>query len=61
MQLIYDEIIYIYIYIRLKIYSYKKTGYSLNPGVSEVIDLNNTLKHFLPDYLKVSVTIDDVR
>ena len=37
-------------------------GYSLNPGIYEVVDLNNTLKaHFLPDNVKVSVTIDDVR
>ena len=26
-----------------------------------MIDLNNTLKHILPDNVKVSVTIDDVR
>ena len=40
---------------------YKKTGYSLNPGIYEVDDLNNTLKHILPDNVKLSVTIDDIR
>ena len=39
----------------------KKTGYSLNPGSYEVVDLNNTLKHILADNVKISVTIDDVR
>ena len=39
----------------------KRTGYSLNPSVHEVVDLNNTLKHILSDNVKVSVTIDDGR
>ena len=39
----------------------KRTGYSLNAGIYEVVDLNNTLRYFLPDNVKVSVTIDDVR
>ena len=39
----------------------KRTGYSLNPGIYDVIDLNNTLKYILPDKVKVSVTIDDIR
>ena len=38
----------------------KKTGYSLSPGIYEVVDLNNTLKYFLPDNVKVNVTIDNV-
>ena len=33
----------------------------MNPGIYEVIDLNNTLNHILPDNIKVSVTIDDIR
>ena len=45
----------------LKYIPTKRTGYSLNPGVYEVIDLNNTLKYFLPDNVKASVTIDDIR
>ena len=39
----------------------KRTGYSLNPGIYEVIDLNNTLKHILPNNIKVNITIDDIR
>ena len=36
-------------------------GYSLNPGIYEVIDLNNSLKHILPNNVKVNITIDDIR
>ena len=58
MQIPYDEIIDI---LDLKFSPTKKTGYSLNPGIYEVIDLNNTLKYIPPDNVKVSVTIDDNR
>ena len=58
MQLTYDEIIDI---LDLKNIPTKRTGYFLNPGFYEVVDLNNTLKNILPDNLKVSVTIDDIR
>ena len=58
MQLTYIEIIDI---IDLEYIPTKRTGYSLNQGIYEVIDLNNTLKHFLPDNVKVNVTIDDIR
>ena len=58
LQLTYDEIIDI---LDLKYIPTKGTGYSLNPGIYEVVDLNNTFKHILPDNVKVSVTIDDVR
>ena len=57
-QLTYDEIIDT---LDLKHISTKRTGCSLNPGFSEVFDLNNFLKNNLPDNVKVSVTIDDVR
>ena len=57
MQLTYDEIIDI---LDLKFIHTKRTGYSLNLGISEVVDLNNTLKYILPDNVEVSVTIDDV-
>ena len=33
----------------------------MNPGVYEVVDLNKTLKHILPDNVKVNITIDDIR
>ena len=58
MRLSYDEIMDI---LDLNYIPTKRTGYSLNPGVYEVIDLNNTLKFILPDNVKVSVTIDDIK
>ena len=57
-QLTYIEIIDI---LGLEYIDTKRTGYSLNPGIFEVVDLNNTLKHILPDNVKVSVKIDDIR
>ena len=33
----------------------------MNPGIYEVVDLNNTLKHILPNNVKVNITIDDIR
>ena len=58
MRLSYNEIKNI---LDLKYIPTKRTGYSLNPGIYEVIDLNNTLKYILPDNVKVNVTIDDIR
>ena len=45
----------------LKYIPTKRTGYSLNPGIYEVVDLNNTLKHILPNNVKANITIDDIR
>ena len=58
MQLTYQELIYI---LGLKFISPFKTGFSLNPGIYDVVDLNNTLKYILTDNVKISVTLDDVR
>ena len=58
MRLSYDEIMNI---LDLKYIPTKRTGYSLNPGIYEVIDLNNTLKYIPPDNVKVNTTIDDIR
>ena len=58
MQLTYDEIIGV---LDLKYIYTKRIGYSLNPGIYEIVDLNNTLKHILPDNVKVNITIDDIR
>ena len=58
MQLTYDEIVDI---LDSKFIPSKRTGYSPNPVIYEVVDSNNTLKFKLPDNVKVSVTIDDVR
>ena len=58
MRLSYDEIMDI---SDLNYIPTKRTGYSLNPGIYEVVDLNNTLKHILPDNVKVNITIDDIK
>ena len=58
MRLSYDEIMDI---LDLKDIPTKRKGYNLDPGVYEVDDLNNTLKYILPDNVKISVTIDDIR
>ena len=58
MRLSYDEIMD---KLNLKYIPTKRTGYSLNPGIYEVVDLNNTLKYILPDNVKVNITIDDIR
>ena len=57
-QQIYDEIIGV---LHLKYIPTKRTGYSLNPGIYEVTDLNKTFNYILPDNVKVSITIDDIR
>ena len=58
MRLSYYEIMDI---LDLKYIPTKRTGYSLNPGIYEVVDLNNTLKHILPNNVKVNITIDDIK
>ena len=58
MRLSYDESMDIMDLIYI---STKKTGYSLNPGIYEVDDLNETLKYILPNNVKVTVSIDDIR
>ena len=56
MQLKYDEIINI---LDFKYIPTKRIGYSINPNIYNVVDLNNTLKNILPDNVKISVTIDE--
>ena len=58
MQLTYDEITDV---LDLKIIFTKGIGFSLDPGIYEIVDLNNTLKHYLPNNVQVNVTIDDIR
>ena len=58
MRLRHDEIMDI---LDLNYIPTKRIGYSLNPSIYEVVDLNNTLKHILPDNVKVNITIDDIR
>ena len=56
MRLSYDEIIDI---LDLKYIPTKRIGYSIEPNIYNVVDLNNTLKNILPDNVKMSVTIDE--
>ena len=58
MRLSYDEIMDI---LDLRYIPTKRTGYSLNPGIYEVIDLNNTLNQILPNNVNINITIDDIR
>ena len=58
MQLTYNEIIDI---LDLEYIPTKRIRYRLNSSIYEVIDLNNTLKYILPDNVKVTITIDDIR
>ena len=58
MRLSYDEIMDV---LDLEYIPTKRIGYSLDPGIYEVIDLVNTLKHILPDNVKINITIDDIR
>ena len=48
-QLTYEEIIN---KLDLKFFPTKRIGYSLCPGIYEIVDLNNTLKYILPDNVK---------
>ena len=57
-QLTYDEIIDI---LDLKNIPTKRIGYSLNTGIYEVVDLNETLKNILLHNVKVTVTNDGIR
>ena len=58
MRLSFDEIKDI---LDLKFIPTKKTGHILNPGIYERLDLNNSLKFFSPDNVRVNITIDDIR
>ena len=58
MRLFYDEIMDI---LDLKYIPTKRTRYSLNPDIYEVVGLNNTLKYILPNTVKVNITIDDIK
>ena len=57
-QLTYGEIID---FLDLKFIPTKRTSYSLNPGINEISDVNTTLKYILPDNVKASIIIDDIR
>ena len=56
MQLTYDEIINI---LDLKYIPTKRMGYSIEPNIYNVVDINKTLKNILPNNIKVNVSIDE--
>ena len=58
MQLTDDEIID---KLDLKYIPTKRIGYCLNPGIYEVVEINNTSKYISADNVKVTITIDDIR
>ena len=56
MQLTYNEIIDI---LDLEYIPTKRVGYSIEPNIYNVVDLNKTLKNILPNNIKINVTIDE--
>ena len=56
MQLTYNEIIDL---LDLEYIPTKRIGFSLNPNIYNVVDINNSLKYILPDNVKINVTIDE--
>ena len=55
MQLTYNEIIDI---LDLEYIPTKRIGYSIEPNIYNVVDLNKTLKNILPNNIKINITID---
>ena len=55
-QQTYDEIINI---LDLKYIPTKRMGYSIEPNIYNVVDLNKTLKNILPDNVKINISIDE--
>ena len=56
MRLSYDEIMDI---LDLKYIPTKRMGYSIEPNIYNVDDLNKTLKNILPNNVKIDITIDE--
>ena len=56
MRLSYDEIMDI---LDLKYIPTKRMGYSIEPSIYNIADLNNTLKNILPNNVKIDITIDE--
>ena len=56
MQLTYNEIIDL---LDLEYIPTKRIGFSLNPNIYNVVDINNSFKYILPDNVKINVTIDE--
>ena len=55
-QLTYDEIIDV---LDLKYFTTKRMGYSIEPNIYNLVDLNKTLKNILPNNVKIDINIDE--
>ena len=55
-RLTYDEIMDI---LDLKYISTERMGYTIEPNIYNVVDLNKTLKNILPNNVKIDITIDE--
>ena len=55
-KLTYGEIMDI---LDLKYIPTKRRGYSIEPNIYNVVDLNKTLKNILPNNVKIDITIDE--
>ena len=44
-----------------KYFPSERTGCTLLPGLYELTDINKTLAYLLPYFVKLSITIDDIR
>ena len=56
MRLSSDEIMEV---LETKFFPSERTGYTVAPGLYEIGDINRTLENFLPNVVKVSITIVD--
>ena len=45
----------------IKTFRSQRTGCTLPHGIYKIGDINKTLHYFLPDFVKVSNTNDDIR
>ena len=55
-RLTYDEIMDI---LDLKYISTERMGYTIEPNIYNVVDLNKTLENILPNNVKIDITIDE--
>ena len=55
-RLTYDEIMDI---LDLKYISTERMGYTIEPNIYNVVDLNKSLKNILPNNVKIDITIDE--
>ena len=58
MQLTFNEVFDV---LDMKNFTSERTGWTLPPGIYEISDINRTLQVLLPDIVKLSISIDDIR